>query len=915
MDIKEIKKRVHKELQFKKDYNILRQKIKKFIDISPEHKIKILIKKELEKKEKLFNHDKKYYRNKIYFSSEKNCLDNLDLEIVFCNGNKDLIELWNYFKIMSSSAVTCDQGYGSIKYMIKDRITNTYLGVVELGNDIYNCAPRDTFIGWTPQLKKQKIKIINNLEKSLISFIINITCCIGLQPMAHNLNIGKLLVASVFSQEVMEYFYKIRGYHYACVTTFGLYGKSVQYDRLKQIKYIGETKGTGTCFLSHDLYDELVYFLKKYYEDVYEKCSNMSSSKMRLIQYGLQLLNIDQSLVLLHGYKRGIYIGYTSKESEKFLNGKLNSFQINNNIQKFNLIVEWWKNRWAFNRLKYLNDNFKFKIKYELKDFTLFEKKQQYNKQYYFDKMNDKDFIKGKKEKSLSYYYNHKETLLEEVKIKLNNYDKNNYYIDNSYLGGFFDSDGSIYIDNNNYVIAIGFYQCVLNIILSIQEKYGGTIFLNKKRNNNSRNCYTLRITGKHCEKILHLLNKTSVLKASKIKLALDYLQYINKPMSESKKEIIELLKNEQKNDLEEYFNRINDKYIAGIFDGDGSVYLNYQRLEYNKLNVRLTIVQKYTPKFLNYLKNYLKEKLNTHIGLCDDRIYMESIEGMENFYQMTKFYLIVKKYQFSKMHEIIHYYQNSTIKNFEKIIELANDIKNNKHENIEYEVEIDKVNMVENMKQNILLKQSNLEESEEKHIQSIEKQRLKKTGINNVNYGKKMSDDHVCKISTESSKTKRAKNPNLTDEKIHEIYSLKDKIMQKDVAEKYNMNREMIRRIWNRKLLPTDDPEFKTNVLNKKILKNNDHAISTSLGKRSLTTTQYIEIILWKQKKNNGELLNGKKITSTKLAEVLSEKMKTKITTDIIKNIWNGRTKLFESDFIGNETMTYQIYQTIIQK
>ena len=162
----------------------------------------------------------------------------------------------------------------------------------------------------------------------------------------------------------------------------------------------------------------------------------------------------------------------------------------------------------------------------------------------------------------------------------------------------------------------------------------------------------------------------------------------------------------------------------------------------------------------------------------------------------------------------------------------------------------------------------------------------------------------------------KRAQNPNLTDEKIHEIYTLKDKIMQKDVAEKYNMSREMIRRIWNRELLPTDDSEFEIKAINKEIDKREvlPHKIATSLGKRSLTTPQYIEIIKWKQKQNNGELLNGKKITSTKLAEALSEIMKTKITTDIIKNIWNGRTKLFETDFEGNEIMSYQNYQTIIE-
>ena len=72
--------------------------------------------------------------------------------------------------------------------------------------------------------------------------------------MSYNLNIGKLLVASVFSYEVQNYFYQLRGYRCACVTTFGLYGKSIQYDRMKEIKYIGETKGNGTCSIPNDLY-------------------------------------------------------------------------------------------------------------------------------------------------------------------------------------------------------------------------------------------------------------------------------------------------------------------------------------------------------------------------------------------------------------------------------------------------------------------------------------------------------------------------------------------------------------------------------------------------------------------------------------------------------------------------------------
>lgn len=211
--------------------------------------------------------------------------------------------------------------------------------------------------------------------------------------------------------------------------------------------------------------------------------------------------------------------------------------------------------------------------------------------------------------------------------------------------------------------------------------------------------------------------------------------------------------------------------------------------------------------------------------------------------------------------------------------------------------------------KNNIIIVKENNNDDKNKSLDEIKNEKIEKLSS-------LMNIDLVKNKNILISIAKRAQNPNLTDEKIHEIYTLKDKMMQKDVAEKYNMSREMIRRIWNRELLPTDDSEFEIQAINKEIDKREvlPHKIATALGKRSLTTSQYIEIIKWKQKQNTGELLNGKKITTTKLAEALSEMMKTKITTDIIKNIWNGRTKLFETDFEGNETMSYQNYQSIIE-
>jgi hypothetical protein len=191
---------------------------------------------------------------------------------------------------------------------------------------------------------------------------------------------------------------------------------------------------------------------------------------------------------------------------------------------------------------------------------------------------------------------------------------------------------------------------------------------------------------------------------------------------------------------------------------------------------------------------------------------------------------------------------------------------------------------------------------------------------------GKTLSTEHINKISLSTATTKRSKNPNLTNEKIREIYELKDKMKQVEVAEKYGMKREMIRRIWQRKLLPTDDPDFKGKLQEEK---KDDTIITTtqtstppltfeqktSIGKRSLKSEQYLEIIDWKIKKEKGELLNGKKIFSTKLAEYLSQKWGKKVSDDMVKNIWKGKTKLYNFEFSTAPPISYEKYLEIIGK
>ena len=71
--------------------------------------------------------------------------------------------------------------------------------------------------------------------------------------------------------------------------------------------------------------------------------------------------------------------------------------------------------------------------------------------------------------------------------------------------------------------------------------------------------------------------------------------------------------------------------------------------------------------------------------------------------------------------------------------------------------------------------------------------------------------------------------------------------------------------------------------------------------------------MLKWKIKKENSELLEEKSICSTNLASYLAKLWNKKVTSDIIKNIWSGRTKLFEFEF-ENKEISYKTYLEIIK-
>lgn len=383
-----------------------------FYKLNEKQKKKFLMDEEVKMKKHKFLHPIEYYRDKVFFSYEKNVIDELDLDIEFCETTEQR-DLWNYLKIVTTSAHTSDHTLKEFKMLLKDKKINKYLGLLNLSPDIYGYESRDKFIGWTHENKSERIIISGDKTQPRISFIVNIQCCVGLQPISHNLNIGKLLVALVFSKEVIEKYKEKYGYYYAGVCTLSLYGKGIQYDRLKEIKYVGETKGFGASHIPFSIMNRIIQYVKDYEPEKYEYYSKKVLNKMRLLRYFVDKNDCLKEYVF-HENKRGIYFGYTGTNNHLFFQGKQDTFQIDK-TKTISQIVSWWKDRWAKPRWEHLQKENRVKIAFEFKDLTEEEKRIEYNRQYQFRRYHgDEEFRKELLEKKREKYEEEKAKLPED---------------------------------------------------------------------------------------------------------------------------------------------------------------------------------------------------------------------------------------------------------------------------------------------------------------------------------------------------------------------------------------------------------------------------------------------------------------------------------------------------------------------
>lgn len=277
-----------------------------------------------------FTKDYSYYMDHIYDTHD---VDNFEAELEFCETD-DQKEMWLFMRLkMSSFEYTSNSCGRYVKILIRDKKTKKYVGVASMGSDV-SCSLYDKYIGWD---KNTKFK-----NGTMMNYLMNITTCVGIPPFSFNFNGGKLITLLMFSQEVYDYVYKKYKQELACITTFSLYGKSVQYDRIQELKYVGLTNGETISHLPKWFYDCIVTYTKQQ-DDFDEKKFNR-----RLNQMTYLIRKYDLPKEFMKGVQKGCYIGFTGTNSKEFLMQKDKKLKVN--LKTVSEISSFWKERWAVSR-------------------------------------------------------------------------------------------------------------------------------------------------------------------------------------------------------------------------------------------------------------------------------------------------------------------------------------------------------------------------------------------------------------------------------------------------------------------------------------------------------------------------------------------------------------------------------------
>ena len=226
-------------------------------------------------------------------------------------------------------SVPVSQGYGRrLRFLVWDRSNEKLIGLIGLGDPVFNLRARDDLIGWSVSARTERLV-------SLMDAYV-----LGAVPPYNFLLCGKMIACLIRTKEIRDQFsIKYDGAQgiiskqrkhakLVAVTTSSALGRSSLYNRLvlngtRYFEPIGYTSGWGHFHIPASLFALIREYLRrkdhKYFSN--NRFGQGPNWRLRAIRHALSSLNLNPNL-LRHGINREVFLCQLACNATRFLSGK-----------------------------------------------------------------------------------------------------------------------------------------------------------------------------------------------------------------------------------------------------------------------------------------------------------------------------------------------------------------------------------------------------------------------------------------------------------------------------------------------------------------------------------------------------------------------------------------------------------------
>jgi len=268
--------------------------------------------------------------------------DNIIPELIPVDSTKALWKTWKSIEEWVSSFPFRRSPGRNNYFLIKNQYDNKNLGIIDVAADFLALGPRDRHIGWS---KEERVLRNRNIA--------NISVCVPTRHFGYNMTGGKLLTLLAASDVVGNHWKQRYGDDLAGLTVTSLYGRGVQYNRLKHFNYLGLTQGQGTVQISEDLYQEMRLVVEEEEGEIPGgRFTSGKNSRINIIRKASDYLGIDARVLTTHGNRRGIYWCDRAENTSEFLRGVDKELKVKD--LSIESLTNHWRERWAYKRIESL---------------------------------------------------------------------------------------------------------------------------------------------------------------------------------------------------------------------------------------------------------------------------------------------------------------------------------------------------------------------------------------------------------------------------------------------------------------------------------------------------------------------------------------------------------------------------------